>query len=49
MYGNGLIEVIAAILAIIMIITFFHIADRLKKIFFILDYYYQKDKKSEQK
>jgi len=41
------LDFIIAIVAIIMVITFFGISSRLKKIYYILDYFYQKDKKGE--
>jgi hypothetical protein len=47
MYDLSFLDFITAIIGIIMIIVFFSMAGRLKKIYFILDYFYQKDKKGQ--
>lgn len=41
------LDLITAIISVIMIFVFFSMAGRLKKIYYILDYFYQKDKKGE--
>ncbi len=45
MAETSFIDFIVALIGIIIIFVFFSMANTLKKIYYILDYFYQKDKK----